>query len=262
MIGAGAIYSARFLDQYAIQFNGTNQYAYKDAPSFQANTAGAFSFWYRPTSINPSDGAFGRAFGLISLGNASGAANTAFFSINLRRNNGWSIINSIEVYTRRTNGGPSSATAARGLSLTAGTLYHVVVQSNGSAWDIRVNDTTPTKTNWQSGDGVNPGWWLGDITLSTPRLSMGARVVNSGVDIYAPCKLNEVYYVNRVLTNTEITGLYNGGVPINPLRIVPQADMQLILRCGDAPDDATTMFDRSGLGNNFTLVNSPSYVTP
>jgi len=258
MIGAGAIYSARFLDQYAIQFNGTNQYAYKDAPSFQANTAGAFSFWYRPTSINPSGG----AFGLIALGNASGAANNAIFYIGLRRSVGWSILNSIEVYTRRTNGGPSSATAARGLSLTAGTLYHVVVQSNGSAWDIRVNDTTPTKTNWQSGDGVNPGWWLGDITLSTPRLSMGARVVNSGVDIYAPCTLNEVYYVNRVLTNTEITGLYKGGVTGNPLRIVPQADMQLILRCGDAPDDATTMFDRSGLGNNFTLVNSPSYVTP
>ena len=258
MIGTGAIASARFLDQYAIQFNGTNQYAYKDAPSFQANTAGAFSFWYRPTSVRASDG----IYALIALGNASGAANTASFFISLRRNVGWGILNSIEVFTRRTNGGTISATAASGLTLTAGTLYHVVVQSNGSAWDIRVNNTAPTLTNWITGDGTNPGWWLGNITLSTPRLSMGARVFSSGVDIYAPCKLNEVYYVNRVLTNAEITGLYKGGVTGNPLRIVPQADMQLILRCGDAPDDASTMFDRSGLGNNFTLVNSPSYVTP
>lgn len=258
MIGTGAIASARFLDEKAIQFNGANQYAYKAAPSFQANTAGAFSFWFRPTNVHASDG----IYALIALGNASGAANTASFFISLRRYAGSGIFNSIEIFTRRTNGGTFSATAAKGLTLTAGTLYHVVVQSNGSAWDIRVNDTTPTKTNWQSGDGVNPGWWLGDITLSTPRLSMGARVFSSGVDLYAPCTLNEVYYVNRVLTNTEITGLYKGGVTGNPLRIVPQADLKLILRCGDPQDDATTMYDRSGLGNNFTNVNSPSYVSP
>ena len=258
MIGTGSIASARFLDQYAIQFNGTNQYAYKAAPSFQANTAGAFSFWYRPTSVRASDG----IYALIALGNASGAANNATFTIGLRRAAGPGVPNSIEVFTRRTNGGAFSATAASGLTLTAGALYHVVVQGNGTAWDIRVNDTTPTTRNWQTGDGVNPGWWLGNITLSTPRLSIGARVFNSTVDNYAPCELNEVYYVNRLLTNTEITGLYKGGVTGNPLRIVPQADMKLILRCGDSQDDATTMYDRSGLGNNFTLVNSPSYVTP
>lgn len=258
MIGTGSIASARFLDQYAIQFNGTNQYAYKAAPSFQANTAGAFSFWYRPTSVRASDG----IYALIALGNASGAANNATFIIGLRRAAGPGIFNSIEVFTRRTNGGAFSATVASGLTLTAGTLYHVVVQSNGSAWDIRVNDTTPTKTNWQTSDGVNPGFWLGNITLSTPRLSIGARVFNSTVDNYAPCELNEVYYVNRLLTNTEITGLYKGGVTGNPLRIVPQADLKLITRCGDAPDDATTMYDESGNSNNFTLVNSPSYVTP
>ena len=258
MIGTGAIASARFLDEKAIQFNGTNQYAYKAAPSFQANTAGAFSFWYRPTSVRSSDG----SHVLIALGNASGAANNAIFYIGLRRYVGGGIINSIEIITRRTNGGTNSATAASGLTLTAGALYHVVVQSNGSAWDIRINDTAPTLNNWITDDGTNPGWWLGDITLSTPRLSMGARVFNSSVDSYAPCKLNEVYYVNRPLTNTEITGLYKGGVTGNPLRIVPQADLKLITRCGDAPDDATTMYDESGNSNNFTLVNSPSYVTP
>lgn len=138
----------------------------------------------------------------------------------------------------------------------------MVVQGNGTAWDIRVNDTAPALTNWQTGDGTNPGYWLGTIGLTTPRLSLGARVFSSGVDSYTNGRMNEVYYANRLLTNTEITGLYKGGVTGNPLRIVPQADMQLILRCGDAPDDASTMFDRSGLGNNFTLVNSPSYVSP
>lgn len=251
---------SKFLDEKAPQFNGTDQYAYKAAPSFQANTAGAFSFWFRPTSVHASDG----IYALIALGNASGAANTASFFIGLRRIAGSGIFNSIDVFTRRTNGGTFSATAARGLTLTAGTLYHVVVQSNGSAWDIRVNNTAPTLRNWVTGDGSNPGWWLGNITLSTPRLSMGARVANSGVDSYAPCKLNEVYYVNRVLTNTEITGLYNGGVPNNPLRTVPQADLKLILRGGDSRDDATTMYDESGNSNNFTLVNmnASNYVAP
>jgi len=256
----GSLIGSNFLDLKAAQTNGIDEYMYKSAPSFQTDTAGAFSFWYRPTTVFAAPG-----FNvMVGFGNASGAANTAAFFIELRRNSGGTIVNSIGILTRRTNGGAFSATSANGLSLVAGSLYHIVVQSNGTAWDIRVNDTTPTTFNWQTGDGTNPGHWLGDIVLANPRLSFGARTFNSGVDSYADCKINECIYVNRVLTNAEITALYNAGTPRNPHRITTLgSDLKSWWRFGDSRDDATTVYDEIG-SNNLTLVNmdASNYVTP
>lgn len=250
----GTLIGSTFRDALALRTNGTPQYASNASPTFLPNTAGAFSFWYKPTTVLTSNG----FKSIIAMGNGT-AGNNATFMINQRWGSATGSTPIIEILVRRTNGGTFSATVGS-TTLVAGTLYHVVVQSNGTAWTIYVNGVAQTLNNWQTGDGVNPGNWFGDMVLGNPVFTIGARMFDGSPGMYSDQDINEVTYFNRDLTGPEITALYNGGTPGNPHRITSLGSAwKSWWRMGDSRDDATTVYDEIGT-NNLTLVNLPSYV--
>jgi hypothetical protein len=256
----GSLIGSTFLDQFALQTNGSTQYAYRDNPSFSGDTQGAFVLWYRPTTVLAVNGAkrilgFGR----------NNAGNDSTFAVEQRHNNSVNIAPTWRnqpipsVVHRATNGGTSNSVYGEHI-FAATTWVHMVIQSNGSAWQIWINGTNVTGAFWVTG-GANNGAWLGNLSGTDRRLTLGAGWQANALMAPSDQRSNELLYVNRPLTSGEIIALYNGGVPRNPHRIPSLwPDCKLWLRCGDSRDNSTTMFDESGNGNDFTLVASPSYV--
>lgn len=261
----GTLIGSMFRDALALQFNGTNQYAYVDNPTFKSNTQGAFSIWYRPATIFSGD-AF-EAF--VGFGTKQGGHNTTF-ALALIRNSSPSIGATYrnktipEIGARTTNGGNYNRAYGNHI-FTAGTLAHLVFQSNGSAWQIYVNGISVGATGWLLAG--NTGDWLGDVDPSNVnghRLTFGSNFALNAALQWNDCKLNEACYFDRPLTSGEITSLYNGGAPGNPHRITTLGSAwKSWWRMGDSRDNATTIYDEIG-SDNLTMVNmdASNYVTP
>jgi hypothetical protein len=255
----GTIVGSQFLDQFALETNGSTQYAFCDNPSFKADTQGAFAFWYRPTTVLSSTG----VKSLISYG-VKDAGNNSQLTF-LQR---WNVSTTIgipyrsnpipDIVGRATHNGTIDRAYGQHV-FTAAQWGLLGVQSNGSAWEWFWNGASIGGVPALA--GLNTGLWLGGISGSDHRLVIGSQFT-ANVDMnFSDQRSNEVLYFNRPLTSGEWTALYNGGVPRNPHRIPSLwPDCKLWLRCGDSRDNSTTMFDESGNGNDFTLVASPSYV--
>lgn len=252
-----------FRNALCADFNGTDEYAYRDNPSFKGDTQGCFAFWYRPTTVLSTLG----FRDVISMG-VRDAGNNATFSIRQRHNASLTINATyrnqpiLDTGLRPTNGGTNNLVYADHI-LSAGVTGLWVVQSNGSATQHAWNGTLLTSTAWNSTSNV--GDWLGDISGSDHRLTLGCQFINNGATMFSGHRMNEVLYFNRPLTSGEITWLYNAGVPRNPHRDPALwSACRLWLRCGDSRDNGTTLYDESGYGNDFTLVNmdGSNYVAP
>ena len=255
------IAKSRFRDALCASFNGTDEYCYVNNPSFKSDTQGAFAFWYRPTTVLSAAG----FRGVIGYGVLSGSNNSQLSL--LQRYNGGASINATyrnkpipDILCVPTNAG----TAARAYGnhiFVSGDWVHWVFQSNGSSWTHYINGVSVGGTAWSGAS--NTGDWLGDISGSDHRLSFGSQFVSNAPSGYSDQRQNEAIYVNRPLTGAEVTWLYNGGVPRNPLRGGFGADLKSWWRFGDSRDDATTIYDEVG-SNNLTLVNmdASNYVAP
>lgn len=251
----GTIKGSVFRDAFAANFNGTDEYAYVDDPSFEGNTAGAFCIRFRPVTLLGVNG----TKGIIGFGNRSGA-NDARISFSQRRVAATGTANRISTGCVPTNGGTASIISGS-TNLAATTQYSVVIQSSGSAWTIYVNGSNETLTLIS---GSNTGDWLGDISGTDHRLVFGNSFFSNNPQAYNDCRLNECIYVSgRALTGGEITEWHNGGVTRNANRLSFRSDIQSWWRFGDSRDDATTIYDEIG-SNNLTLVNmdASNYVAP
>jgi hypothetical protein len=239
----------RILDLKAAESNGTDEYAYVDNPSFKADHAGAFSIWYRPTTVLGVDG----IKSIIGYGVKS-AGNNSYLIIGHRWNSSAGSAPRICVGTRRSNGGLVSDTVGT-TSVVAGTLYHIVVQCDGSAWAIYLNGSSLALSTWLSADGV--GHWLGDITGTDHRLSFASRTTANVQGQFSDHKANEISYVSgRVLTAGEITSLYNSGTPLGyrQARALIGADLVSHWSMFDRGDSASQIVDRFG-NNHLSLMN-------
>jgi hypothetical protein len=244
----------RIVDLKAAQFNGTDEYAYVDNPSFKADTIGAFSLWFRAATLLGANG----AKTILGYG-VKDAGNNAQWNLRQRRSAVTSNQNRFSVVTRPTHNGTVS-TVNGGTSMAATTWYHVVFQSNGTGWNVYVNGVAETLS---VEGGSDTGDWLGDLSGSDHRLSFAANFIANASSGYNDCRQNEIGYVSgRVLTAGEITSLYNSGTPRNPRKVLG-SDLTSWWRMGDSRDDATTIYDEVG-SNNLTLVNmdASNYVTP
>ena len=250
----GTLIGSTFRNTLALQTNGTTQYAYIDNPSWKADTSGAISFWTTIPSLLGANGS------KIMLGyGANDAANNAMWSFRQVRNSGLPTTNNyLAIIVRNPHAGTVNYLAATTTPLVAGTRYHVVVSSNGSAASIWINGVAQTITTLV---GSNLGTWFGHIAGANHRFTVGCGWIANAALIFYGGKTDEINYFDRALTAGEITSLYNGGTPVNPHRFDFISACQMWLRCGDSRDDATTLYDEVG-SNNFTLVGSPSYVTP
>lgn len=246
----GSLIGSTFKNDQAAAFNGTNQYAYIDNPSFIGDTQGAFLFRVRQAVALSS-----QAAEVILSVRDSNIANNQLLNISQRYRT-LGPVEGLDITTRRTNGGGVSGTVGN-TPFVANTWMSGVVQSNGTAWSIYFDAVAQTLTDWTTVDGANPGHWLGDIAGATKRLQFSITSMDT---VWTNQRLNQVLYVNRPLTGAEVTEWHNGGDMLNPNRLSFRPDIVSWWQMGEPPDvAATTIFDRIG-SNHLTTVNTPTFV--
>lgn len=149
-------------------------------------------------------------------------------------------------------------------TLSTGTWYHVVVTYDGTGGAVAGNGVkiyingvskTLTVTN-------NPGY--SSMVNTTAPVEIGAITLNNN---YFDGKLDEISIWSKVLTNTNITEVYNQGVPNNLLKTTTYTSdttSKLVAwwrmeKTGvTTPDTTTTIYDRSGNSRNGTGQNLDS----
>jgi hypothetical protein len=249
------IVGSQFQDLKATEFNGIDQYAFVDDPTWKADTQGAFYWWYRPTTVLSS-----MANQTIVGYGVRDAANNSMLRFLQRWNSDASIASPYrnqpipDVFGNTTHNGTTLRTYGNHI-FTAATWGLLGIESNGAQWTWTWNGVSIGGTAWQG--SVNNGRWLGNISGTAHRLAVGCAFLSNAPISYNNNRTNELLYFRRPLTTAERTALYNGGTPTNPRRVVPVADIGSHWRMGESRDNSTTIFDEIG-SNNLTLVNMSS----
>jgi hypothetical protein len=254
----GTLIGSTLRDVLCTEFNGSTQYGYVDNPTWKGDTQGCFALWYRPTTVLAAGG----AKVVVSYG-VKDAGNNSLFRIEQRHNASVLISPTYRnrpiasVIARTTNAGVINSAYGDHI-FTAATWVLWVVQSNGSAWTHYINGVSVGGTNWIP-SSANTGDWLGDISGSDHRLTVGAGFSSNALSAYDDNRTNELIYFRRPLTSGEQTSLYNGGTPRNPREVVTGSDIGSWWQMGDANDTNALIYDRVG-SNDLILVNTPSIV--
>lgn len=251
----GTLIGSQFLNLKATQFNGVDEYAYRADPTWKSDTQGAFSFWVYLPAVLGANG----YIPLIGYGTTSGA-NDSGLMISARRLTTTGSGTYLSMFVRATNGGTNYGVSATTTALSAGTWYHVVAQSNGSARSVYINGVAQTMTVWFT---ANSGTWFGGISGTNHRVAVASNYNAGAPSAYGSSRIDEIDYFNRALTGSEASWLYNGGTPRNPHRYDWAGAWHTRWRMGDSRDDATTIYDEIG-SDHLTLVNmdASNYVTP
>lgn len=252
---SGIVVPQLIRDRRSTEFNGTNQYAYVDNPSFKTDTAGAFFGWMYMSTALTSDG----VKCLLGFGSDNATRNELALLRQLKNAAVASGQTRFEILSALNT---SQQNVYGSTTLSAGTWYFVVIQSTGTAWEMYLNNTAQTLTPLS---GSNQGRWLGTISSfngTNHRLTFGCQWRQNGPLIYNDCRHNQCGYVSgRVLTSGEITSLYNGGVTLGPrsASAILGTDLKSFWTFGDRGDTASQIRDRIG-SNHLTTVNSSTYV--
>lgn len=248
------IAGSQFQDLRVTDFNGIDEYAYVDDPSFKTDTQGALLFRYRPTTLLSGTG----LKTVISYGVRDAVNNSAFF-INQRHVGSSGIPIEYrnapipDVACRATHDGVTNGFTARHI-FSAADWASWVVQSNGSAWQHAINGIILPGDSWL---GTNTGDWLADVSGTAHRLVIGSLFRNNLALNYSDHRHNEILYVDRPLTAGEISEWHNGGAVSNAHRLSFRSNIVSWWRMGESRDNNTTIFDEIG-PNHLTLVNMSS----
>jgi hypothetical protein len=245
------IVGSQFQDRKATDFNGVDQYAFCDNPSFKSNTQGAFLFRYRPSSLLAADGIKGiMSMGVLDAGNNSSFRILQRYSGSTSIDPTWRSRPIPDVACRSANGGSSSSAYGQHIFSNA-TWVNWVVQSNGTAYQHSIDGNLITSAGWL---GANNGDWLGDVSGSNHRFAIAVQFQSNSPQNFSDHRHNEILYVSRPLTALEVAEWHNGGTPSNAHRLSFRPDIVSWWRMGESRDNGTTIFDEIG-SNNLTLVN-------
>ena len=254
MIGVAAIASARFAAVNAMRTDGIAQYAYVDNPTFKTDTAGAFSIWYRPTTVLVANG----AKGIIGYGSID--ATTRHVWIEQRYN---SSVNIPIAYRNqpclstviRATGAPAGTITQYNHIFVAGALTHLVVNSDGTAY---VNGALVGSTTWIIPPAT--GAWLNSLNAANNRLCFGTSYTAGAPRDFGDQDQAQAIYFNNVVTAGEVTALYNGGNPRSLRGMTFGATPISWWEFGGRGDTGATILDRIGT-NHLTTVASPTFVS-
>lgn len=243
VIGAG-----RLRNERSVSFNGVDEVAYVDDPPFATDTQGAFSMWVYVNSLLGSNG-LKTVCGLAGDGPASPSG---LFWIMQRRNNNIGSDNHFEMLHRRVGSSQYNQAIATTTPLTVG-WHHLLVQSDGSTWTIRINNTLQSLASFISG-ATNNGDWLGDANPDgTQKLSL-ASIYSTGAasfSNYGDFRINQAYYRSTPFTTAEAAI-----AAANPLRNL-RTRIPGLVACWPlaAPDDATGTLQEQVDGLDLTTMN-------
>jgi hypothetical protein len=178
----------------AATYNGTSSTSYKDVSGILTGTTSrSISVW---SYINA--GATGRQ---LIFGQGSFGINNQNFDFEANCYNNSSVSDSYGIHYWGNGIKFDSAT----------TMYnqwvHLVVTQSGG--DI---NTTNTKLYINGVQKTLNSWTTATYSIpTTSRLCIGTRVYSSGTDLYSNGKIDQLRVFNKVLTQSEVNELYNGG---------------------------------------------------
>jgi len=240
-----------FLNQKCAEFNGTDEYMSRTGASFSGDTAGAWSFWMKTDVVFGANGT--RV--ILALSNTTTQPRLL---IGIRRATPTGASTYISITGISAAGVVEAAASGTTTALSASTLYHVIIQSNGTAYTMYVNGVSQTVVDWSAlGPSVLNGNWFGDYagpSLLTVGATSVASVINTSV-LWDGTLDEMIYLPGRIFTSGEVAEIYNGGTPKNPHRLSMISELTTWYRMGDSRDSATTVFDELSGGNDLTLVN-------
>ena len=137
------------------------------------------------------------------------------------------------------------------------TWHHVAVVCNGSSYALYLDGSAETVSVVL---GSNSGKWIGDMTGTYEVTEIGAsrRNASAGGSDYGNGLLDEVAIWDSALSSSDISSIYNSGVPNNISSLSPVSWW----RMGDNDGGTgTTVTDQGSGGNNGTLTNGPTFST-
>lgn len=169
-----------------------------------------------------------------------------------RASHGWSG-SRWELQTANDTGSGTSASTfvySSAQTFAADTLYHLCLVSSGTAWTLFVNGSSTTLTVSAAGVGGNDGDWWGNVAGSGTITFTVMGIVSNSVD----GQFDGLAYFDDDLTSTEISLLYNGGKPIDPISM-GLTDVSGFWRLGETEGGSvSTLHDVVG-GDNFSGTN-------
>lgn len=170
------------LGRWALDFDGSNDYVALPNNMRNADAAGTFAAWIKPTTL-------AAVREIFSLG--IGTADNPYLGMYVDTAGKWTI------YEKASNAGVISDTA-----IAAGTQHHVAVMSNGSAWTLYLDGVAPTMTVYTANNGK---WFLSQASAATfYTLGILRRNTNS---LPMLGTIGDPLIWNRVLSAAEIASL-------------------------------------------------------
>lgn len=233
-------------------FDGVDERMYKDSPTgINSDNEGSILTYLTPgsSSISISNGKFVNISGIAGVNVTPGGQ----FQIGIRRDDALFPTNKKRI-SLLTYDGTTSREALGSTDLVVDTMYYIVVQSNGSAWKIFINGVEETLT---MRSGTNTGLWFSDFSYSgTPRFALGNTYRQNA---WAPISFNGYlggYLItSEVLTQAQITALYNNGQPLDPLLFINKTQARIYWQMGDTESGVISTVYDSISGNNLTSEN-------
>lgn len=228
-----------FVNTYSVDFDGTNDYmSIPDADAFSlgdgAGTDNAFSIssWFNADSIS--------TFYIATKDGSGSGREWAFRTVSSQ----------LHFFAFGTGGGYIGRKYSTNLS--TGQWYHAVMTYDASKASSGIK-LYLNGTRVDNGDYVAGSYTAGRNSSTAVRV--GALQVNS---TYSNGKIDEVAFFNTELSASNVSSIYNSGVPTDISSFSPVGWW----RMGDDDNGTgTTVTDQGSGSNNGTLTNGPTFST-
>lgn len=216
---------------YSVALDGSDDYVDISSASSLVNSASVFSIslWYKLDTA-----------GGVLIGTGTSNTNGIWLQPYTDGN----------FYAVLRNGATNTLTATRPalntwvhtvLTYDSGTIK-LYLTPDGGTTDITTITSGPSTTSSTTGNN----------------LSIGRLAWNTGDPFYLDGKVDEVAFFNTALTASDVTAIYNSGIPASLTSYSPVNWW----RMGDNDSGTgTTITDQGSAGNNGTLTNGPTYST-
>ena len=231
--------SAALSNTYSLSFDGTNDYVATTYKPSSSATALSISYWMKTTSY---------AGGAAPFSVEGYPYNEKAFRVNF--NSTGKIFVTVGAGGTPYNNTANSATntPTQGINLFDGNWHHVLGTVNGQSVKVYVDGveefTLTSTVTYAGGDQTYP-YYIGMLGNGYP-------------SYYFDGELDEVSVFESELSSSDVTAIYNSGVPTSLTSYSPSGWW----RMGD--DDGgtgTTITDQGSGGNNGTLTNGPTFST-
>jgi hypothetical protein len=228
---------AAYLNTYSLSFDGANDHV-TASPVTSSAQQGTVSAWIKTSTAATKE--------VLCQTNTTSDTTYLFLSIDSGG------------YPRLGWQSGSSRLFKRGSTqVNDGNWHHVVYISDGSAWKIYVDGADEGTLTTVISGGASDGSWYGDLP-SINALRIGCQERNLGTTSFFNGNIDEVAIWDSALSSSDITSIYNSGVPNDISSLSPAGWW----RMGDNDSGTgTTITDQGSGGNDGTLTNGPTFST-